>query len=217
MKVSNPNQSCRGLTRLEVVVILLLVLILVMVLLPALVAARMKKQKIDCTNNLMQIGISFRTWETDHDDKYPMGTSVTNGGAMEEIVRGNPTAVFQVMSNILYTPFILHCPADKFRRPATDFNALASTNISYFINIDINESNPQDIMTGDDNFEIHGVPVKPGLLEISSNTPIAWSAARHKFSANISMADGSVQGMNNSMLTSWLRSTNFNTTRLAIP
>jgi hypothetical protein len=36
--------------------------------------------------------------------------------------------------------------------------------------------NPQMILSGDDNFEISGVPVKSGLLELSSNAPISWTA-----------------------------------------
>ena len=73
------------------------------------------------------------------------------------------------------------------------------------------------MLSGDGNFEIGGVPVKSGLLEISSNTPIAWSAARHKFAGNILVADGSVQQCSNSGLTNLLRQTGLATNRLAIP
>jgi hypothetical protein len=44
-----------------------------------------KRQKIRCVNDLKQVGIAFRLWEGDNNDKYPMAVSVTNGGAMELI------------------------------------------------------------------------------------------------------------------------------------
>jgi prepilin-type processing-associated H-X9-DG protein len=54
---------------------------------------------------------------------------------------------------------------------------------------------------GDDNFEINGTPVKSGVLEIRTNTPIAWTGERHKFWGNIGFADGSVQSGTSSWLT----------------
>jgi prepilin-type processing-associated H-X9-DG protein len=122
------------------------------------------------------------------------------------------------MSNELSSPKILVCPQDKHRHAATNFNArLMADNLSYFVNPDSNEANPQDIMSGDDNLEIRGVRVKSGLLIITSNTPIAWTADRHRLSGNIGMADGSVQGVSNLGLTNYLFSTNTAGLRLAIP
>jgi prepilin-type processing-associated H-X9-DG protein len=89
--------------------------------------------------------------------------------------------------------------------------------ISYFVGLDASEKFPQALLSGDDNFEIGGVPVKSGLLEISSKTPIAWSAARHKFSGNLLLADGSVQSSSNSGLTNWIHQIGSATNRLAIP
>ena len=128
------------------------------------------------------------------------------------------TATFLTLSNQLCTPYILFCPADSERIRAESFtNSVGSSNISYFLGLDANTVNPQMMLSGDGNFEIGCVPVKSGLLEISSNTPIAWSAARHKFAGNILVADGSVQQCSNSGLTNLLRQTGLATNRLAIP
>jgi prepilin-type processing-associated H-X9-DG protein len=192
-------------------------------LLPALSAAERKRDKIGCVNQLKQMGSAFRIWEGDNRDKYPMGLAATNGGAMEFAALGNAEAIFQTMSNELSTPRILVCPADKGRWPALSFRSpLTSSNLSYFINPDSNEANPQDIMTGDDNLEIRRVRVRPGLLTLSANTPIAWSADRHGFSGNLGMADGSCQsatcsGLSNYLFNSFLSSTNAVSLRLAIP
>jgi prepilin-type processing-associated H-X9-DG protein len=83
--------------------------------------------------------------------------------------------------------------------------------------LDASAENPRTILSGDDNFEINGVAVKSGLLEFSSNTPIAWSAARHKFSGNILLADGSFQTATISGLTNLVQQTGLATNRLAIP
>jgi prepilin-type processing-associated H-X9-DG protein len=55
------------------------------------------------------------------------------------------------------------------------------------------------------------------LLEVATNTSIAWSAARHKFFGNILLADGSVQSVAISGLTNLLHQTGLATNRLAIP
>jgi prepilin-type processing-associated H-X9-DG protein len=50
-------------------------------------------------------------------------------------------------------------------------------------------------------------------LELSTDTPISWTAARHKFVGNLALADGSVQQVTQDGLRSALVATN----RLAIP
>ena len=208
----------QALTLLEVAVVIFSLFMLIAILLPALGAAASKRNKIGCTNNLKQIGLGFRLWEGDNNDRYPASVSATNGGAMEFAALGNAEAVFQVMSNSLGTPILLVCPADRDRWPALSFNIpLTSSNLSYFINPDSSEVNPQEIMTGDDNLGIRGVRVKSGLLTLTPNLPIKWTAERHGFSGNVAMADGSVQGVNNRDLTRYLLWTNAVSRHLAIP
>jgi prepilin-type processing-associated H-X9-DG protein len=216
MKLPRSCPGNRGLTLMETLVVAFLLVIVVVMLFPT--RGNVRRGRINCINNQKQIGLAYRIWEGDNMDKYPMAVSVTNGGAMEFVLAGNPMWVFQVMSNELSTPKILVCPEDKDRQSATNFDSvLTAKNVSYFVNPDAIEANPQDIMGGDDNLEINGVRLKSGLSVISSNSPVTWSADRHKFSGNLLFADGSVHGMNNSELANWLHSTNFTTTRLAIP
>jgi len=219
MKLRVSIRRNRAMTLLEAVVVTFLLSMLAIVLLPALISSpHHGGQYVNCVNNLKQVGLAFRIWEGDNNDKYPMAVSVTNGGAMEAAAQGNPMTLFQVMSNELNTPLILVCPQDKHRQAAANFNStLTSANVSYFINVDASEVCPQEIMSGDDNLEIGGVPIKPGLQKIWTNTPVAWSSGRHKFCGNIGLADGSVQSENNSTLRYWLRSTNSTPIRLAIP
>ena len=216
MKPRFSNQQNHALTLVEVLVVITVLAVLAAIFLPAIAAYKVRKLQIrnGCVNNLKEISLAYRVWEGDHGDKYPMFVSVTNGGAMELVATGNVAACFQVMSNELYTPKVLVCPEDTSRIAATNFTTdFGGSKISYFINPDAIEAYPQMILSGDDNFEIGGILVKSGLLELSTNTPISWTAARHKFVGNIVTADGSVQQMTQSGLRSALIATN----RLAIP
>jgi hypothetical protein len=152
------------------------------------------RQRINCVSNLKQIGIACRLWEGDNNGKYPMGVSVTNGGAMELAATGNVAVCFQVMSNELSTPKILLCPEDTHRTYATNFSTgFSSANISYFLNPDAVETYPQMIMIGDDNLLVDGKPVQPGILNLRPGTTIAWTKDRHHGVGNIGLADGSAQ------------------------
>ena len=217
MKPSRSNQSRRAFTLVEVVVVIVLLFFVAALLLPSMSGSH-RSSRVGCINNLKQIGLSYRLWEGDNGDKFPMSISVTNGGTMGLADGRNAWINFYVMSNQLSTPKILHCPADADTFVATNsWSKLSNQNVSYFVGLDANENDPQAILSGDDNFEINGTPVKSGLLELSPNTSIAWSAARHKFTGNILLADGSVQSLNNSGLTNWLHQAGSFTNRLAIP
>jgi prepilin-type processing-associated H-X9-DG protein len=199
MRPNCSNQRNHALTLVEVLVVFFVLFILVIMLFPA--GSHMsgrKAQRINCVNNLKQISLAYRIWEDNHGDQYPMDASVTNGGMMEIFAKGSSLQNlaflnYQVMSNELSTPKILICPADNNHFVATNFSVgFNNQNISYFVGLDANESNPQTFLSGDDNFEISGTPVKSGSLTISSNSPITWSAARHNHAGNIGLADGSV-------------------------
>ena len=115
------------------------VLILPAMLLPALAKAKERAQSINCMNNMKQIGLAYRTWALDNNDQYPWNLSVTNGGTKELTAPGavhpdhNPIQ-FEVLSNELYTPKILICPADMTNTAALQFANLQSYNVSYQLN-----------------------------------------------------------------------------------
>ena len=193
-------------------------LIIAAVLLPALAAAKKRSSRIPCVSNLKQIGVAYRVWSGDNDDKYPMQVSVTNGGVMESIATGNVAACFQVMSNTLTSPKLLICPEDTKSILATNFGpGFNNSNVSYFVGLDADQTNSQMLLSGDDNFEIGGVPVKSGLLQLWTNAPIAWTKARHESGNYILLADDSVQQLTTDGLQQALRQTGVATNRLVIP
>src|SRR5208283_2838617 len=108
--------------------------------------------------------------------KFPMQTSVTNGGTMELTGGRSAWIDFAVISNELSTPIILVCPADKSRLCSTNFAVgFNNANVSYFVGLDASESQPAMFLSGDENFDIDDIPVKSGLLELSTNRSVAWT------------------------------------------
>jgi prepilin-type processing-associated H-X9-DG protein len=219
MKLNHANQSNRAMNLLELLVVVACISLLIALLLPALLKpSHPTRQRISCINNLKQVGLAYRLWAGDNNDKYPMEVSVTNGGAMELIATGNVVATLLCMSNELSTPKILFCPEDKEHTATRSFDTnFTAKSISYFIGQDANQSQPQMILSGDDNLALGGVPVNSGLLTLSTNAPIAWTAERHVNAGNIGFADGSAQQVTTTGLQHAFQRTRFATNRLAIP
>lgn len=218
MKILRSNRRNAGLTLVDVLVIVIVLAVSIAVLVPALAPPQRLAQKINCTNNLKQIGLSFRIWEGDNNDQYPMSVSITNGGAMELAASGQAAPVFQVMSNELSTPKLLVCPDDRDHEYATNFTTdFSARKLSYFAGLDATEKAPQTLLSGDDNFEIGGKPVQSGLQALSTNRMFTWSRARHKHNGNLLFGDGSVQAATPAGLVNYVAGTGLATNRLAIP
>jgi type II secretory pathway pseudopilin PulG len=219
MKSHCSERRNQAMTLVEVLVVIFVVGFFALMILPnSNHASHREAKRISCVNNLKEVGLAYQIWEGDNGTLSPMNVSVANGGAMELARAGDAAIIFQVMSNELSTPKILLCPADEDHSLATNFLVgFSAKNISYFANPDASQTNTQSLLSGDDNFEIEGVPVESGLLQISTNTPIAWSAARHVHAGNVALTDGSVQQLTTSSLQQVFQNAGVATNRIAIP
>jgi hypothetical protein len=129
-------------------------LILAGLLLPALAQAKQKAQRINCANNLKQVGLAFRLWALDNTDRFPFNVPAKEGGTLEFCTRGadgfdtNGWMHFQVMSNELNTPKLLVCPADSSKQYATNFINFGPGNVTYQVRsgTNIDETYPNELL-----------------------------------------------------------------------
>ncbi len=201
MKAPHPCYR-RGLTLVEVLVVV--VVVLAGVSLPRALYAQRKADAIVCVDNLKDLGLALRIVSTDHGDKWPMDLSVTDHGTREGLTQGRQLWCHWLsLSNVLSTPKMLLCPADKERQPPRPLTwALIRDNshLSYFLSLDARKDNPQAILAGDRNLTTNGAPVGPGRLVLTTNLLLGWSKELHNHSGNILLGDGSVQQMSTDRL-----------------
>lgn len=210
------SRGRRGFTLVELLVIIGVVVVIVLMAIPAGDKKRGKADRIKCINNLKNVGLAFRIFATDHGDLFPMSLPMRQGGSLDHTNVIEVFRHFQSMSNELSTPKILRCPND-YRTEATNWSSLRNRNISYFIGLDSSETRPQSLLSGDRNLTTNGIPVKSGILELSTNNVVGWSRELHDGQGNIVLGDGSVQQVTAQRLQDQVKTADTPPIRLAVP
>jgi len=171
----NMRKQNWAFTLAELLVVTAVVALLSALSLSAVTGTRSKAQRINCINNLKQVGLAFRTWSIAHDGLTPMTVARASGGDSEDVgyrilganqqTSRGVSKMFLCMSNELSTPKILFCPAEyesSYRQAASTFSGTYDSatnsapytndlNVSYFIGVDAQETRPQMFLTGDHN------------------------------------------------------------------
>ena len=188
----HPTMTRRGVTLLEVLIVIATVVLLVSLVIPIWGAARQHAQRINCVSNLKQISVGFRLWANDNNDKFPWELTPEQGGARNEPLPTLAARSFGLTSNELNTPKLLVCPSDRQRVRATNW-VIGNANVSYFVGVGASMSNAAAILTGDRNLLGNGQRQAPGRHNLARFKQLSFDADLHNRVGNLGLADGTVQ------------------------
>ncbi len=199
MRPHHQAAAARGFTLIELLLTLAIILLLISMLLPALSRGPTKIKSLQCRSNLHQTGIAELYFANTHEDKFPMQVSTNNGGSLEFLTAGQAVQGdfyfsyrhFVPLAPELQSPKLLVCPADS-RSPATNFNALRNTNLSYFAAANPVYMSSDSILSGDRNL----TPVSNSTARLSVYRPLRWTSEMHRNRGNVLFADAHVEQLN---------------------
>ena len=121
LPMNNRTRQPRGLSVVEVLLVIATVVLLAAVFWPKMARPTKGGSRVSCTSNLKQIGLACRLWSNDNNDEFPWVS--TNAAGSRAFVNSQQVFLhFAAMSNELVSPKVLICPSDTKRKRVQDFS-----------------------------------------------------------------------------------------------
>jgi type II secretory pathway pseudopilin PulG len=191
MRATQTNQRI-AFTLIELLVMIVTLVMLGVLLFAGVPRVRNEARLKQCVNNLKQVGLAFRIWNS-VGDRFQMQMLSSEGGVQEYVLNGEVFRAFQVMSNELgFNASLLICPADNRLAALSFTNGFSNDHVSYFVGVDATDTEPSLFLSGDRHLTNGPLP-STRLLTLTTNSTPGWTEALHNLVGNVALADGSVQ------------------------
>jgi len=224
MKTNSHGKTQKAFTFWELIAVIAVISVMVTLVWSYVNRPSSRHHPRHCSSNLKQIALSFKLYAADHDQKFPQFDYSDSSS-------GNPSSsqplpvwkYFSALSNELGIAKILVCPQDSrrwtnhaytFSNGPEGLAHISKQNlaISYFVGLNVEETKPNMILTGDRNL----APRRNAALYSSTNgaavdvsTNAVWQTLPnqtfHENASYYALADGSVQQASNDRLQEALR------------
>jgi hypothetical protein len=214
------------------VVVAVLAVLAVLVTDPSFGHRSHNTSRIQCVNNLANIGLGIRVTAADNQGSFYRIAELSGDpkvGHKSESFLEQPTELwryFAALSNEFATPKWFACPSDT-RRSLRDTWECVATNdhngaISYSLGLESSEDHPKTILSTDRNLALKLSPVGNAVLTLKPDTAVGFYTNMHKLRGNVLLGDGSVQQVTSGRLLGVVRDsiqsrTNSSVLRIVVP
>lgn len=199
-RFNRSKATTSAFTMVELLVVITAAIALLVLFLVYTQKAAARRQRIECVNNLKQVGLLCRAQGAEN-------RLFSAGGNVSKVLTNTPEtdviAMLKTMTN-LANPRVFVCPADRKRSPASSWSELSRDTVSYFFNLEGGEVHPNVLLSGDSNMTTNAVPLSPGIAVVTPGSAMGWTRDRHQNAGNVALGDGSVQQATSARLAEWI-------------